>query len=47
VQRCSDDWRNGGLLRAITHLTVMAAHDLEGRIQPFGGRHRPSMREND
>jgi transposase len=31
VQRYFYDWRNGGLLRAINHLMVMAARELEGR----------------
>jgi putative transposase len=31
VQRYFYDWRNGGLLRAINHLIVMAARELEGR----------------
>jgi transposase len=31
VQRNSYDWRNGGVLRAINHLMVMAARELEGR----------------
>ena len=30
VQRCFYDWQNGGLLRAINHLMVMAARELEG-----------------
>jgi transposase len=31
VQRYFYDWRNGGVLRAINHLMVMAARELEGR----------------
>jgi hypothetical protein len=34
-------------LPAINHLSVMAACDLEGRIQPFSGRNQQPMREND
>jgi transposase len=30
VQRYFYDWRNCGLLRAINHLMVMAARELEG-----------------
>jgi transposase len=47
VQRYFYDWRNGGVLRGINHLSVMAARELEGRIQPFSGRYRQSMRKND
>lgn len=31
VQRYFYDWRDGGLLRAINHVLVMAARELEGR----------------
>jgi transposase len=31
VQRYFYDWRNGGVLRGINHLSVMAARELEGR----------------
>jgi putative transposase len=31
VQRYFYDWRNGGLLRGVNHLMVMAARELEGR----------------
>jgi len=47
VQRYFYDWRNGGVLRGINHLSVMVARELEGRIQPFSGRYRQSMRKND
>jgi hypothetical protein len=39
VQREFHDWQNGDVSPAINHLQVMAAHVLEGRVRPFGGRH--------
>jgi putative transposase len=38
VQRYFYDWQNGGLLRAINHLMVIAARELEGReASPLAG----------
>lgn len=46
VQGNFHHWRGGGLLRAINHLLVMTTHEMEGRKQPFGGRHRQPTRRN-
>jgi transposase len=40
VQRHLYDWQNGGLPRAINHHLAMVTRELEGRIQPLGGRYR-------
>jgi putative transposase len=38
VRKYLYNWRNGGLFRAINHLLVMAARELEGReANPFAG----------
>ena len=40
VQRHFYDWQNGGLPRAINHHLAMVARELEGWVQPLGGRYR-------